>query len=102
MAVNACFLNNGQACIAASRLLVPENRLDEVKRLIVAAEENIKVGDPADPAVTSGPAASRKQYERVQDYIRSGIDEGARLVIGGLGLPEGLEPGNVVMPTAVA
>src|SRR5712675_1165362 len=46
MAVNACFLNNGQACIAASRLLVPENRLDEVKRLIVAAVENIKVGDP--------------------------------------------------------
>ncbi len=102
MAVNACFLNNGQACIAASRLLVPENRLDEVKRLIVAAVENIKVGDPADPAVTIGPAASRKQYERVQDYIRSGIDEGAELVIGGLGHPEGLERGNFVRPTVFA
>src|SRR6266849_5615673 len=99
MAVNACFLNNGQACIAASRLLVPENRLDEVKRLVVAAVENIKVGDPADPAVTIGPAASRRQYERVQDYIRSGIDEGAELVIGGLGHPEGLERGNFVRPT---
>src|SRR5258706_457287 len=49
MAVNACFLNNGQACIAASRLLLPENRLDEMKPLIMAAVENIKVGDPADP-----------------------------------------------------
>src|SRR6267154_1042369 len=56
MDINACYLNNGQACIAASRLIVPEDRLDEVKRLIVAAVENIKVGDPADPAVTIGPA----------------------------------------------
>ncbi|HZZ95137.1 MAG TPA: aldehyde dehydrogenase family protein [Usitatibacter sp.] len=102
MAVNACFLNNGQACIAASRLFVPEDRLDEVKRLIVAHVRKIRVGDPSDPAVTIGPVASRKQYERVQEYIRSGIQEGAELVAGGPGLPQGLERGNFVRPTVFA
>src|ERR1700685_1234040 len=80
MAVNACFLNNGQACIAGSRLLVPENRLQEVKQLVKAAVEKIKVGDPHDADVTIGPLASQKQYQQVQSYIRSGIDEGAELV----------------------
>jgi aldehyde dehydrogenase (NAD+) len=102
MAVNACFLNNGQACIAASRLFVPEDRLDEVKRLIVAHVRAIRVGDPSDPAVTIGPVVSRKQYERVQEYIRSGIAEGAELVIGGPGHPQGLERGNFVRPTVFA
>src|SRR5205085_10276827 len=68
MAVNACFLNNGQACIAASRLLVPENRLEEVKQLVKAAVEKIKVGDPNDADVTIGPLASQKQYQQVQSY----------------------------------
>ena len=102
MAVNACFLNNGQACIAASRLFVPEQRLDEVKRLIKAAVDAIKVGDPRDENVTIGPSASRKQYARVQEYIRSGIEEGAELVAGGEGHPEGLEQGNFVRPTVFA
>lgn len=102
MAVNACYLNNGQACIAASRLFVPESRLDEVKRLIKAAVEQIKVGDPADAAVTIGPLANRKQYMRVQAYIRSGIEEGAELVVGGEGHPQGLEQGNFVKPTVFA
>src|SRR5580692_10590022 len=75
MAVNACYLNNGQACIAASRLFVPVDRLDEAKQLAKAAVEKIKVGDPNDKMVTIGPLASRKQYSRVQDYIRSGTDE---------------------------
>jgi len=102
MAVAACYLNNGQACIAASRLFVPENRLDEIKRLVRAAVENIKVGDPNDEAVTIGPLASRRQYGRVQDYIRAGIAEGAELVIGGEGHPPGLERGNFVKPTVFA
>jgi aldehyde dehydrogenase (NAD+) len=102
MAVNACFLNNGQACIAASRLLVPENRLDEVKQLAKAAVQKVKVGDPNDSDATIGPLASQKQYERVQSYIRSGIDEGAELVIGGEGHPQGLERGNFVKPTVFA
>jgi aldehyde dehydrogenase (NAD+) len=102
MAVNACYLNNGQACIAGSRLFVPENRLDEVKQLVKAAVAKIKVGDPNDSDVTMGPLMSQKQYQRVQSYIRSGIDEGAEVVIGGEGRPQGLERGNFVKPTVFA
>jgi aldehyde dehydrogenase (NAD+) len=102
MAINACYLNNGQACIAASRLIVPEDRLDEVKRLAKAAVEKIKMGDPRDQDVTLGPLASTKQYQRVQAYIKSGIEEGAQLVIGGEGHPPGLEGGNFVKPTVFA
>ena len=102
MAVNACYLNNGQACIAGSRLFIPENRLDEVKQLVKAAVAKIKVGDPNDSDVTMGPLVSQKQYQRVQCYIRSGIEEGAEVVIGGEGHPEGLERGNFVKPTVFA
>jgi aldehyde dehydrogenase (NAD+) len=102
MAVSACYLNNGQACIAGSRLIVPESRLDEVKSLAKTAVENIKVGDPRDAGVTLGPVASVKQYKRVQEYIRSGIEEGAELVTGGEGHPKGLEGGNFVRPTVFA
>jgi aldehyde dehydrogenase (NAD+) len=102
MAINACYLNNGQACIAASRLIVPEDRLEEVKRLAKAAVETIKVGDPREKEVTLGPLASTKQYQRVQEYIKSGIEEGAQLIIGGEGHPEGLEGGNFIKPTVFA
>ena len=102
MAVSACYLNNGQACIAGSRLIVPESRLDEVKSLAKTAVEKIKVGDPRDTGVTLGPVASVKQYKRVQEYIRSGIEEGAELVTGGEGHPNGLEGGNFVKPTVFA
>src|SRR6201998_2673373 len=94
MAVGACYLNNGQACIAASRLIVPEDRLDEVKRLTKATVEKIKTGDPRDKDVVLGPLASVKQYQRVQDYIKSGIEEGAELVIGGGGGASGLAGGE--------
>ena len=102
MAVNACYLDNGQACIAGSRLFIPENRLDEVKQLVKAAVAKVKVGDPNDIDVTMGPLVSQKQYQRVQSYIRSGIEEGAEVVIGGEGHPEGLERGNFVKPTVFA
>src|SRR5712671_3456806 len=102
MAVGACYLNNGQACIAASRLIVPEDRLDEVKKLAKAAVEQIKMGDPRNKDVTLGPLASAWQYKRVQEYIKSGIEEGAELVIGGEGHPAGLESGNFVKPTVFA
>src|SRR4029077_11949026 len=94
MAVAACYLKNGQACIAASRLIVPEDRLDEVKRLTKAAVEKIKMGDPTNKDVTLGPLASVKQYKRVQDYIKSGIEEGAEVVIGGGGDPSPVEGGG--------
>ncbi|HKC35583.1 MAG TPA: aldehyde dehydrogenase family protein [Chitinophagaceae bacterium] len=102
MAVAGCYLNNGQACIAASRLIVPEGRLEEVKKLAKAAAEKMNVGDPKDKKVNIGPLASVKQYNRVQEYIRAGIDEGAELVTGGLGHPAGLEKGNFVKPTIFA
>lgn len=99
MALNGCFMNSGQACVAASRLIVPENRLQEVKQLVIQAMQQVKVGDPKDESTTIGPLASIKQYERVQQYIKSGIEEGAELLIGGEGHPEGLAQGNFVKPT---
>jgi len=93
------FLNSGQACAAGTRLLVPKSRLDEVKRAINKAMRNFTVGDPADPKIAVGPMVSQKQYERVQSYIRKGIEEGAEVLVGGEGHPEGLEAGYFVKPT---
>ena len=94
------FLNSGQACAAGTRLIVPESRLDEVNAIAKATiENNIKVGDPHDPEVIVGPMVSSKQWERVESYIQSGLDEGATLLVGGPGKPEGLEDGNFVKAT---
>lgn len=102
MAVNACFQNNGQACIAASRLIVPEKLLPEVKKLVIKTVESLKVGDPHDEATGVGPLANSKQYERVQHYIQLGLSAGAELLIGGEGKPEGLTKGYFVKPTVFA
>jgi aldehyde dehydrogenase (NAD+) len=93
------FLNSGQACAAGTRLLVPNSRLDEVKKTIREAMRAFTVGDPADPKTAVGPMVSQKQYERVQSYIRKGIEEGAEVLVGGEGHPEGLEAGYYVKPT---
>jgi len=93
------FLNSGQACAAGTRLLVPKSRLDAVKRAITNAMAAFPVGDPADPKTAIGPMVSQKQYERVQSYIRKGIAEGAEVLIGGEGRPEGWEAGYYVKPT---
>jgi aldehyde dehydrogenase (NAD+) len=93
------FLNSGQACAAGTRLLVPKSRLDEVKRGIREAMRAFTVGDPADPKTAVGPMVSQKQFERVQSYIRKGIEEGAEILVGGEGHPEGLEAGYYVKPT---
>ena len=102
MAVKGCYLNNGQACIAASRLIVPKSRLAEVIILARKTAEAMKVGVPTDHEVVLGPLATVKQYERVQRHIQTGLNEGAKLVTGGLGHPEGLEQGNFVKPTIFA
>ena len=99
LAVNAAFINSGQACIAGTRLLVPEDRLEEVKTLLKAAVGQVRTGIPQDMETVIGPMVSKKQYDRVQSYIRLGIEEGATLLIGGEGQPEGLEAGNFVRPT---
>jgi aldehyde dehydrogenase (NAD+) len=93
------FMNSGQACAAGTRLLVPKSRLDEVKRAIRDEMRNYTVGDPADPNITVGPMASQKQYERVESYIRKAIEEGAEVLVGGEGHPQGLEAGFFVKPT---
>jgi aldehyde dehydrogenase (NAD+) len=93
------FMNSGQACAAGTRLLVPKSRLGEVKRAIVDAMSAFKVGDPADPKTAIGPMVSQKQYERVQSYIRKGLEEGAEVLAGGEGHPAGFEGGYFVKPT---
>ena len=94
LALQAGFINSGQACIAGTRILVPRERLAEVEALARSAVEQTRAGDPRDPATAIGPMVSRKQWERVQRYIRIGIDEGARLLAGGEGLPQGLPQGS--------
>jgi aldehyde dehydrogenase (NAD+) len=98
-ALGIAFLNSGQACAAGTRLLVPKKRLDAAKRAIADAMRAFPVGDPADPKIAVGPMVSQKQYERVQSYIRRGIEEGAEVLVGGEGRPEGLEAGYFVKPT---
>jgi aldehyde dehydrogenase (NAD+) len=93
------FLNSGQACAAGTRLLVPKSRLDEIKRRIREAMRVFTVGNPADPKTAIGPMASQKQYERIQSYIRKGIEEGAEVLVGGECHPEGFEAGYFVKPT---
>ncbi len=99
-AIQACFMNNGQACIAGSRLLVPEQKLELVKQLVKTAVDAVKVGDPHNAENTIGPLVNQKQFERVQRYIQIGIDEGAELIAGGVGKPAGLEAGYFIKPTA--
>jgi aldehyde dehydrogenase (NAD+) len=98
-ALGVAFLNSGQACAAGTRLLVPRKRLEAAERAIAEAMRAFTVGDPADPKTAVGPMVSQKQYERVQSYIRKGIEEGAELLVGGEGRPEGFEAGYFVKPT---
>lgn len=91
--------NAGQSCSAPTRMLVPASRLAEVEALAAAAVAGITLGDPRDGQTTMGPIANAAQYARVQTMIASGIEEGARLVCGGLGRPAGLAQGFFARPT---
>ncbi|MGV8987876.1 MAG: aldehyde dehydrogenase family protein [Cypionkella sp.] len=97
--VEACFANTGQSCDAPTRMFVP--RETHAQALIHAAEaaEAVVVGDPADSETTMGPLISKPQFEKVQRLIQAGIDEGATLVCGGVGRPDGLNHGWYVKPT---
>jgi aldehyde dehydrogenase (NAD+) len=99
VAIFAAYLNSGQACAAGTRLLVPESKLEKVNAIAKATVENMKVGNPRDADTVVGPMVSKKQYERVEEYIRIGQEEGATLLIGGEGKPDGLEDGNFVKAT---
>lgn len=98
-AVQACFQNNGQACVAGSRLMIPSHLQEKVKQLLTATVESMTVGLPTNPETQIGPVVSEKQYNRIQHYIRSGIASGAEILIGGEGKPDGLENGFFVKPT---
>ncbi|MFM0477695.1 aldehyde dehydrogenase family protein [Paraburkholderia strydomiana] len=102
LALNAAFMNNGQACVAGTRLLVPRSRLDEVIEQVKAAVAPMRVGDPRDPSTVVGPLVNRAQYDRVQHFIRRGIEQAALLVTGGEGRPAGLDKGYFVNPTVFA
>ncbi|MER7717732.1 aldehyde dehydrogenase [Streptomyces flaveolus] len=92
------YLNNGQACVALTRVLLPRDRYEELAGLIAEAVSSLKVGDPLDPETQVGPLVSKRQQARNLDYIRIGREEGAELLVGG-GVPEGLEAGAYVEPT---
>lgn len=98
-ALMAAFLNSGQACAAATRLLVPADKLNEVNTIAKIYTESLKVGDPNDQYTVIGPMVSQKQYQRVIEYIQIGQQEGARLLTGGIQKPSGLEAGNFVAAT---
>jgi aldehyde dehydrogenase (NAD+) len=101
LALEAGFANSGQACIAGTRILLPASRLDEGIAAIRMSLEKIKAGVPRDAGTTIGPMVSRTQYERVQRYIRQGVEAGATIVAGGEGHPDGLA-GYFVKPTVFA
>ena len=97
-----CFNNSGQICVAPTRMLVPRERHEEVKSLAREAAAGFVVGDPRAETTRLGPVASKRQFEKVQAMIRSGIEEGAELVAGGTGRPPGLPRGFYVKPTVFA
>ncbi|MEU4317341.1 aldehyde dehydrogenase [Nocardia fluminea] len=98
----AGLMNGGQACVAQTRVLVPRRREHEFVDALAGVIENLTVGDPFDPATRIGPMVSHRQQQRVRDYIELGQHEGARLLLGGTDLPEGIERGWYVRPTLFA
>lgn len=100
--VVSCMMNSGQTCTAPTRMLVPRAKYAAALEIAVATARALTVGDPRDPASKLGPIANRAQFDRVQKMIETGIREGARLVVGGPGRPEGLERGFYTRPTIFA
>ena len=100
--VDLCFRNAGQSCNAPTRMLVPMAKMAEAAEVAKVAAAKFKVGNPADEETTMGPVVSERQWKKIQGYIAKGIAEGATLVTGGEGRPEGLGTGYFVQPTVFA
>ena len=100
--VDLCFRNAGQSCNAPTRMLVPNSKMAEAAEVAKSAAAKFKVGDPASEETTMGPVVSERQWAKIQSYIAKGISEGATLVTGGEGRPEGLGTGYYVQPTVFA
>ncbi len=94
-----CFHNTGQSCNAPTRMLVERACYDQVVAIAASAAADQKIGDPSTPGDHIGPLFNQLQYDRVQAMIRVGIADGARLLAGGLGKPEGFEQGCYARPT---
>ena len=97
--LSSAYSNSGQACHAGSRLLVPKAKLNEVKRLLLETIQKLKIGDPKNEETKIGPMINQTQFNTVQGYIKSGIEEGAQLLCGGLGRVQEFEKGYFVKPT---
>ena len=100
--VIACMANSGQSCNAPTRMLVPADKLDDAVAVARAVAEGIRPGAPGDPDAAIGPVVSETQWSRIQGLIEKGVAEGAEVVAGGPGKPEGLETGYYVKPTVFA
>ena len=96
------FNNSGQSCNAPTRMLVPLSKMKEVAAIAKGVADKTKAGDPRAEGTTIGPVVTRIQWDKIQGLIQKGIDEGATLVAGGLGLPEGVNKGFYVRPTVFA
>ena len=99
MGMTQCFFNTGQSCSAPTRMLVPENLHDQALAIAKTAAENMITGNPDSEDTFLGPISNKTQYEKVQELIAAGIEEGAELACGGCGRPDGLAKGFFVKPT---
>src|SRR5579863_9229558 len=100
--VQTCFRNSGQSCNAPTRMLVPRSKMTEAVKLAAEVADATRVGDPLKQGIHVGPLVSKTQLEKVQLLISKGIAEGATLVAGGLGYPDGITKGYFVKPTIFA
>jgi acyl-CoA reductase-like NAD-dependent aldehyde dehydrogenase len=97
--VSGCYLNSGQTCTALTRMLVPESLYQKASELAVEAAKGFTLGDPLSESTRLGPLSSQMQLDRVRDYIKKGVAEGAELLTGGADRPEGVPGGYFVKPT---
>jgi aldehyde dehydrogenase (NAD+) len=100
--VQSCFRNSGQSCNAPTRMLVPRSKMAQAIEVAKKAAESTRVGDPFTKGTHNGPLSSKSQFEKVQRLIHDGIEEGATLIVGGLGRPDGIAKGYFVKPTVFA
>ena len=100
--VETIFLNSGQSCDAPSRLIVPKSRMAEVAEIAKTVAGRYKVGHPRAAGTQMGPVVNRGQWDKIQGLIQKGMDEGATMITGGLGLPKGIEKGFYIRPTIFA
>lgn len=100
--IQNCYINSGQSCVCPSRMLVPEEHLDEIIAIAKTTAEAFITGDPQAENTQLGPVVSQMQYDKVQRLIQSGIDEGATLITGGTGRPNHLKRGYYIRPTIFA